>query len=147
MLSNVTVARALDKSIISYDVGLPFFQHDVRPLQRGERRVFVEAAYLDESLISGGRASRSHIVFADSIMKLELANEQSEFHTLSDCGSTGLPAGVWLHTAGAVCGSHASDLPAHDVHNSVKRGRTQKQLQLLVIEYGLLANWTNKTIQ
>ena len=58
MLSNVTVARALDKSlIISYDVGLSFFQHDVRPLQRGERRVFVEAADLDESLISGGQAS------------------------------------------------------------------------------------------
>ena len=50
---------------------------------------------------------------------------------------------IWAHACGGgrIHGSHASDLYAHDMNNSVKKACIDTRLLLLVLEWGLICNF------
>ena len=146
MLSNVLVAKALDRSLlVTTGEGLQKFYKEKLPslfLEDGFERQFVHGVgnpYEDRH-----RSSRSVVM---SLLSKERHYELEkvhwpELHTCADCGSVGFEMSMWLYTRGGICGTHITDVFAHDMHNSVKRACVQSGLWLLMLEYTLVANYT-----
>jgi hypothetical protein len=64
-----------------------------------------------------------------------------ELHAISDCGSGGMPLGLWLNSRGHIFGSFCSDVLAHDMTNSVKAAVDKAELWLVVLESALCCNF------
>ena len=148
MLANVHTARALDRSLLmSCSFGLAAFRPQGRgvwPLRPGESRFFLPAGELPAELVAEGQTTRACIKGpgeADTCLELQRC-ACKELHTMADCGSVGFGMTLWLHTRGGVCGTHCSDVFAHDCHNSVRRACVLSGCWLLVLEWTLCCNWT-----
>ena len=148
LLANALTARALDRTITdSMNLnGLKQFAQPARPsrpLQSGEARHMVAADQHPLALCEEEQLYRSCIKNADGDRCLEVANvdDEYELHTMSDCGSVGFTQSLWNHTAGLCHGNHSSDVHAHDSNNSVKKALVATCLWLLVLEWGLVANF------
>ena len=88
------------------------------------------------------RKNRSCIELADGKTELEAPRvPQRELHCITDCGAKGFPMHLWLFTLGGAFGSYSTDKFAHDVVNSVKRAGTRTGVGLLILEWGLVANY------
>ena len=148
LMSNQIAAQALDRSLLnSLECGISAFRQPgrgTRVLERGESRVEKEAQDLPPALTADGQLCRIFVEgdygAGPKTLYAPKCN-QRELHTLADCGSSAFGASLWLHTGGKAFGSHATDLYAHDCHNSVKAACTATGVWLLVLEYGLLASW------
>ena len=96
---------------------------------------------LDASFYEAGDVCRAVVELPDGQRLFEAPRvPQRELHRLSDCGSKGFIQGLWNCARGKVLGL-SSDVRARDMSNSVKRALVRTGLGLLVLEWGLVANF------
>ena len=143
---NIIVAKALDKTLLTIGLGLVEFRPSTLPgpLPPGWERYRVRREDLSPGLCPDGHDFRSCIM--ESVGKnprWELMHSKiyRELHILSDMGSTGVPAHLWLSSrAGLLC-TWTTDMFAHDAVNSVKAAIVGAGLWVLVLEIGLTGNF------
>ena len=64
-------------------------------------------------------------------------------HIVSDCGAEGFSAMLRLFAGGQVRGTFQSDVPAHDLHNSVRQSLIDAGLYLVSLESALVGNFSH----
>ena len=115
---------------------------ELQPLKVGFGRFYALAEELPDGFCPEGAVSRSMVQGPEGDPVLEYSHKaERALHLISDAGAKGFPMGMWLHNRGRVNGSYATDVHAHDVNNSWKRACSRAGLWLLILEWGLVANF------
>jgi hypothetical protein len=125
LLPNFLVARGFGNAILlGLNNPVSHYQSTIRVqgLPRGFRRYYVAAEDLPPQQCANGELQRSCIEnVATKERRLELTRTaRPKIHGIADCGAVGFRKWLWACTGGGIRGSFASDVVAHDCHNSVK---------------------------
>jgi hypothetical protein len=146
-MPNYICARALGNSLlVGLRKGLPFFSkaQRLRGFTATDKFYYVVRADLPDGLCDADQPRRACI--QDTVTgerRLALPRgPKPELHTMADCGSIGFGTNMWLHTGGAIRGTHSSDVWAHDLHGSVRCAAEAAGLWLVILEVALLSNYT-----